>query len=237
MAFRNVEACLSEGREKHAFVADLDGILTRGRSSFPYFMLMATKGGSILRGAVLMLVVLIMWLLYHFVSEETGIKADGGISLIPTVRLTRNREKDAANIKRLLEAGHLGICPEGTTSREPVLLHFSALFAELLEQIVSVAVLPKMSVFHANTMHGCKAFVPALRGYLFGAATARADICRREVAPANCIQKILAATLFQCTTFTAATSTSCSPKATALSTSETLTHSAFHSSPSSLCII
>ncbi|MCO5577900.1 hypothetical protein L7F22_031735 [Adiantum nelumboides] len=67
---RNVEACSSKGREKHAVVADLDGTLTRGRSSFPYFMLMAIEGGSILRGAVLMLVAPIVWLLYHFVSES-----------------------------------------------------------------------------------------------------------------------------------------------------------------------
>ncbi|MCO5547429.1 hypothetical protein L7F22_000878 [Adiantum nelumboides] len=52
MTFRNVEACSSEGREKHAVVADLDDILTRGRSSFHYFMLMAIEGGSILREGV-----------------------------------------------------------------------------------------------------------------------------------------------------------------------------------------
>ncbi|MCO5595704.1 hypothetical protein L7F22_049750 [Adiantum nelumboides] len=74
MAFRNVEACSSEGREKHAIVADLDGTLTRGRSSFPYFMLMAIEGGSMLRGAVLMLVASIVWLLYHFVSKEADVK-------------------------------------------------------------------------------------------------------------------------------------------------------------------
>ncbi|MCO5586117.1 hypothetical protein L7F22_040057, partial [Adiantum nelumboides] len=63
-----------DGREKHAVVADVDGTLTRGRSSFYYFMLIAIEGGSILRGAVLMLVAPIVWLLYHFVSEETDIK-------------------------------------------------------------------------------------------------------------------------------------------------------------------
>ncbi|MCO5591712.1 hypothetical protein L7F22_045703 [Adiantum nelumboides] len=73
-AFRNVEACSSEGREKHAAVADLDGILTRGQSFFPYFMLMAIEGGSILRGVVLMLVAPIVWLLYHFISEKVDIK-------------------------------------------------------------------------------------------------------------------------------------------------------------------
>ncbi|MCO5572711.1 hypothetical protein L7F22_026470 [Adiantum nelumboides] len=146
-------------------VADLDGILTRGRSSFPYFMLMAIEGGSILRGVVLMLVTSIVWLLYHFVSEEAGIK-----------------KKDAANIKRLLEAGHLGIHPEGTTSKEPMLLRFNVLFAELLEQIVPMAILPKMSMSHANMIHEYKVFAPALRGYLSGTAIAGADICLQEVA-------------------------------------------------------
>ncbi|XP_022151068.1 probable glycerol-3-phosphate acyltransferase 8 [Momordica charantia] len=52
----------------------MDGTLLRGRSSFPYFAVMAFELGGILRLLVLVLAAPLVGLLYYFVSESAGIQ-------------------------------------------------------------------------------------------------------------------------------------------------------------------
>jgi phosphoserine phosphatase len=69
--FPAVEKCSSTDRGGDTVVADLDGTLLCGRSSFPYFAHMAFETGG-----VLLLIVLapLAGLLYYFVSEAAGIQ-------------------------------------------------------------------------------------------------------------------------------------------------------------------
>ncbi|KAL6567746.1 CAAX geranylgeranyltransferase alpha subunit [Orobanche gracilis] len=72
--FPTVEDCPSIGREKDMVVADMDGTLLRGRSSFPYFALVAFENGGILRLLFLLRLAPMAGILYYFFSESAGIR-------------------------------------------------------------------------------------------------------------------------------------------------------------------
>ncbi|KAM5553203.1 glycerol-3-phosphate acyltransferase RAM2 [Rosa sericea] len=139
------------------------------------------------------------------------------LSPFKVVRISRNREQDAATIKKLLQEGNnVHLCPEGTTCREPYVLRFSALFAELSDQLVPVAIVSHQSMFHGTTVRGWKAmdlfffsmnpfpsYEVTFLNKLAPEQTCNATSGKTSFEVANYVQRIIAATLsYECTRLT-----------------------------------
>jgi glycerol-3-phosphate acyltransferase len=73
------------------------------------------------------------------------------IAPIRTARLTRDRDEDRRRMAALLARGDLVVCPEGTTCREPYLLRFSPLFAELTAEVTPVALETNVDMFYGTS--------------------------------------------------------------------------------------
>lgn len=73
-SFPSITTCDVAAVRHQSIAADLDGTLLIGRSSFPYFMLVAIEAGSLLRGLVLLLSFPLIAIAYIFFSEALAIQ-------------------------------------------------------------------------------------------------------------------------------------------------------------------
>ncbi|PAN21392.1 hypothetical protein PAHAL_3G462100 [Panicum hallii] len=134
-----------------------------------------------------------------------------------TVHLARDRARDGAAMARLLGRGDsVVVCPEGTTCREPYLLRFSPLFAELGGErgVVPVALAVENSMFYGTTASGWKGVDPfyylsnprmcytvEFLGRVDTAAVGEGKAASTDVA--NRVQRLIAAVLgYECTMLT-----------------------------------
>ncbi|KAL3644242.1 hypothetical protein CASFOL_012174 [Castilleja foliolosa] len=135
------------------------------------------------------------------------------ISPVKTVRLTRNREKDAELMHKLLSQGDLVVCPEGTTCREPYMLRFSPLFTEICDEICPVAIDCHVSMFYGTTTRGLKSLDPLFflmnprpiysARFLSSVSCGRDDAKSAKYEKANMVQDLIAKELgFNCTRLT-----------------------------------
>ncbi|CAI0447747.1 unnamed protein product [Linum tenue] len=143
------------------------------------------------------------------------------ISPVRNVPLTRDRERDGRIMEEILRHGDVVVCPEGTTCREPYLLRFSPLFAEVAGgsagKIVPVAVNVGVSMFYGSTASGLKLLDPAFHllnpcplysaNFLVAVPTPSAAAAAAGggggIEVANSVQKVIGDELgFQCTSFT-----------------------------------
>ncbi|KAJ0451634.1 putative glycerol-3-phosphate 1-O-acyltransferase [Helianthus annuus] len=135
------------------------------------------------------------------------------LSPIKTFHLSRNKEKDYKIMETLLNQNHdVVLCPEGTTCREPYVLRFSPLFAEISNDFIPVALDAKVSMFYGTTASGFK-FLDPLFFVLNPTAIYHIKILENlldaniveqsRIEIANRVQKQIAEALgFQCTNLT-----------------------------------